>query len=379
MKNLAFCAFLLLLTCCSSLCDAAESETLGIVSQRPAEGRSVPCDAGFMVAYTTTIPGTDVEFTMVPVPGGEYEFARGEETIKVRLEPFWMGKTEVTWGEYKEYMKLGIAFDRFERLEIRQLDEANDDNRVDAVTAPSDLHDPDFVFENGERPTQPAVSMRQYAAKQYTKWLSLISDQFYRLPSEAEWEYTCLAGSKGVYSFGDDEDKLDEYAWYDDANDWETGDVGTKLPNAWGLHDMHGNAAEWVLDGATAEFEAKQAIAWPTEEYNRIAKGGSWISYAEECCVRVRLISSVDWLHQDPDTPQSPWWLQGSDVPEVGFRLLRPLDPPQGKQLLRYWDADFESIQKAIHRKIGYGRGERGLVDPTLPAAMKNLFKEKIE
>ena len=74
----------------------------------------------------------------------------------------------------------------------------------------------------------------------------------YRLPSEAEWEYACRAGTQTRWSFGDDESQLGDYAWYED-NAWDVGEkyghaVGTKRPNAWGLHDMHGNVREWVQD-----------------------------------------------------------------------------------------------------------------------------------
>jgi hypothetical protein len=71
---------------------------LGIVTERPAEGRFVETDRGFMVPYTATIPGTDVKFTMMPIPGGKHEVTRDGVTYFVQIEPFWMAKTEVTWG-----------------------------------------------------------------------------------------------------------------------------------------------------------------------------------------------------------------------------------------------------------------------------------------
>ncbi|MGI9457422.1 MAG: formylglycine-generating enzyme family protein [Aeoliella sp.] len=354
---------------------------LGIVTERPVEGRFVETDHGYMVPYTATIPGTDVQFTMVPIPGGKHEVTRDDVTYFVKIEPFWMAKTEVTWAEYKEYMKLVRIFDRFDDLKIRQ---GTGDDLVDAVTAPSILYDPSFVYEVGEEQNQPAITMRQYAAKQYTKWLSLLTEQFYRLPSEAEWVYACRADAKSAYSFGDDVTQLERYAWYfDSTDDYVTGKVATKQPNRWGLHDMHGNVAEWVLDGTVSDaklpaggstVDVEEAIVWPTEEYGRIVKGGSFDSEAEECLSESRMISSNDWTNHDPATPQSPWWLSSDKGMMVGFRIMRPLTAPARAERERFWRADVPQIREAVDDKIKYsGRGERGLVDPGLPEAIKRL------
>ena len=91
-----------------------------------------------------------------------------------------------------------------------------DENRTDAITAPTELYDSSFTYKYGEEPQQPAVTMTQYSAQQYTKWLSLISGQQYRLPTEAEWEYAARGGTSTAYSWGDSPDDIDDYAWYYD-------------------------------------------------------------------------------------------------------------------------------------------------------------------
>lgn len=360
---------------------SSAENTPGLVAEAPAEGRSVATDQGYMVTYTETIPGTNVTFTMVPVPGGEYEFQQGDRTLKVKVAPFWMGKTEVTWAEYKKYMQLADVFAKFDDLGLRKVSE---ENAVDAITAPSKLYEPSFTFESGDDPNQPAISMTQYAAKQYTKWISLLSGRFFRLPSEAEWEYACRAGSDTTYSFGDDEEELEEFAWYDDMNDYQTGPVATKKPNAWGLYDMHGNAAEWVLDAAEAPEDgladgatvtSEEAIAWPTKLYPRVIKGGAWDSFAEDCTVTSRIEShDDDWKSNDPNVPSSPWWFASYDGQLVGFRVIRPLATPPRSEQEKFWQADLPQVSEHANRRIDKeGKGERGLVDPELPKAIENL------
>jgi formylglycine-generating enzyme len=154
---------------------------LGISADEPKQGRFVKTGEGFMVAYTATIPGTDVEFEMVPIAGDKFKMgspdtekghkpAEGPQ-FEAQIEPFWMGKFELTWAEYKEFMKVTDVFKGFEGMKpaVRPVTK---DNEADAVTSPSNLYDPTFTFRNGQKPRLPAVTMSQFAAKQYTKWLS---------------------------------------------------------------------------------------------------------------------------------------------------------------------------------------------------------------
>ncbi|MGI9516679.1 MAG: formylglycine-generating enzyme family protein, partial [Pirellulaceae bacterium] len=229
---------------------ATDTLPQGIVSEQPAEGFFVETEQGFMVPYKATIPGTDVEFEMVPVPGGTFHIGSPDDEAErrddegpqvcIRVEPFWMGKYEVTWAEFNHYMALHDYFKSFQFSGIREITE---EREIDAITAPSSLYDPSFTYDAGDGLRQPAATMTQYSAMQYTKWLSILTGDFYRLPGEAEWEYACRAGTTTAYSFGDDPSLLGDYAWYDDNSDYERHDVGLKKPNPWGLYDMHGNVS----------------------------------------------------------------------------------------------------------------------------------------
>jgi sulfatase modifying factor 1 len=374
--------FVRLLILSTTIVSTCYGERQGVATERPAEGRFVEVDGVYLVPYEATIPGTSVTFWMEPIPGGKTTVGdfESEETATVELAPYWIGRTEVTWAEYRLYMDLCTVFEKFDDAGVRQV---TDDNRVDAVTAPSKLYDASFTFGSGDKPNLPAVSMTQFAAKQYTKWLSLLSGESYRLPSEAEWEHACRAGTATAYSFGDDPEAIDDYAWTDNNADYETKPVAKKKPNPWGLFDMHGNASEWVLDAYSetpySELTEEDGpggeppVAWPTKLFPRVLKGGSAFLSTDEATSAARRASDDDtWQDYDPNRPKSPWWFANDDAQDVGFRIVRPYHTPSREQLNRYWDADLPRIQRVADIRIDdEGRGERGLVDPELPAAIE--------
>lgn len=368
----------------------AGEESPGLVKTKPSEGISVETSAGWMVPYDMVIPGTDVKFRMIPVPGGEFMMGSPASEVgrkddegpqrKFTVEPFWMGETEITWAEYKVYMELYRHLKEFQTRGIRKVTDAN---RVDAVTAPTPLYEPDFTYEFGEDPQQPAVSMTQYAAKQYTKWLTAICSQQFRLPTEAEWEYAARSGSAAAYSFGDDSSQLGDYAWFkDNTEEGGTKKVRLKKPNAFGLYDMHGNVAEWVLDGygpyKAADKSLNATADWaPTDKPDpRVVRGGSWQFPAEECRSSSRLGSNdLAWKEYDPNRPRSPWWYTTDPARGVGFRLLRPLKAVAREEMETFWKIDAEDIEFDVSDRLGEGRGVLGIADKELPDAVKGLSK----
>ncbi|MFM9197132.1 MAG: formylglycine-generating enzyme family protein, partial [Planctomycetia bacterium] len=345
---------------------------------------------GWMVAYDETIPGTDVTFRMIPVPGGTFRMGSpaaeaDRDTAEgppydVAIEPFWIGRCEVTWAEYKAYM---AACDLFKAMESAGVRAVTADNEADAVTAPSNLYDPTTTFTNGEEPLLPAVTMTQFAARQYTKWLSGLTSRFYRLPLESEWEYACRAGTTTPWSGGGDPESLDAVAWYADNSDETTHPVGEKAANAWGRHDMHGNVAEWVLDQLVPDGYTRQAAlpqpvpaadtaVWPTSLSPRVVRGGSYYDEPAQCRSAARRGSEdLPWKDVDPNLPKSPWWYTEEPALGVGMRVVRPLAVPDVAIRRRWGDADIDSIRSDAADRLMQGRGARGLVDPQLPAELK--------
>lgn len=306
-----------------------------------------------MKPYTDQIAGTKVTFQLVPIPGGTFQMGspddepgrQGDEGPRheVAVEPFWMGKCEVTWDEYEVFMfSLDIARRKFAGAEPTELDRL-----ADAVTRPTKPYT-DMTFGMGKE-GYPAICMTQHAARVYCRWLSAKTGRYYRLPTEAEWEYACRAGTETAYHFGDDPDQLAQYAWYFDNSDETYHPVGRKQPNPWGLYDMHGNVAEWCLDQHIADFyvrlsgaaagDDKNPLAVPTKVEPCVVRGGSWDDDPEMLRSAARRGSHKDWKEQDPQIPQSIWYY--TDALFAGFRIVRPWHEPTAQEKARY-EADPE-------------------------------------
>ena len=295
-----------------------------------------------MKPYVETIAGSEVKFEMVFIPGGTFtmgspagEAGRGEyegPQREVTTRPFWMGKTEVTWDEYDLF-----AF--AQNLKKEQAQPANT-GAADAVSRPTPPYaDETFGFGRGH---QPVISITHHAAMEYCRWLSVKTGKTYRLPTEAEWEYAARAGTKTAYSFGDDASRLGEYAWFLENANGRPHEVGKKKPNPWGLYDMHGNVAEWVLDQYDKNFfatlktgaPALSPVVLPTDKrYPHSVRGGSWDDDPAKLRSAMRIASNKDWSRRDPQVPQSIWW--HTEAITVGFRVVRPVDEQENLRGLR--------------------------------------------
>lgn len=299
-----------------------------------------------MKPYSQPISGTEVEIELVPIPGGSFTMGSPDTEVGrtdgegpphvVEIAPFWMGKYEITWDQYEIW---GENID-IQRRKIFGTKPTSDDLVADAVTRPTPPYT-DMSFGMGKR-TNPAICMTQHAARTYCRWLSAKTGRYYRLPTEAEWEYACRAGSQTAYFFGDDPAKLENYAWFD-ANSEETyHKVGQKKPNPWGLYDIHGNVSEWVLDQfdpaayAARKDGVSNPLSIPEKLYPRVVRGGGWNNDPALLRSAARIASSEDWKEQDPQVPQSIWY--HTDAHSVGFRIVRPLVEPTDAEKAAKWE-----------------------------------------
>ena len=293
-----------------------------------------------MKAYVESMAGGKASFEMVPIPGGTFKMGspaneRGHSADEdpqhqVTVRPFWMGKTEMTWEAFDLYAydkDIPMGAGKGSTPGAQQSGPAD----ADAVTRPtSPYSDPTFGYG---RKGHPIISISHHAAMEFCRWLSTKTGKTYRLPTEAEWEYACRAGTTTAFSFGPTPRTLSEYAWFEANAEYMPRPVGLKKPNPWGLHDMHGNVAEWCLDLYDKNFYKKfkplipavePALIPNAERYPHVVRGGSWDEDPVGLRCAARAASNIDWNQQDPQRPQSIWWL--TDALHVGFRVVRPLE-----------------------------------------------------
>jgi formylglycine-generating enzyme required for sulfatase activity len=166
---------------------------------------------------------------------------------KVCVDGFWMGKYEVTQAQWQKVMGTNPAY-----------------------------------FKGADNPVEN-VSWED-AQEFINKLNKQIGKNIYRLPTEAEWEYACRAGTQTAYSFGDDPGRLGEYVWYSENSGRQTHPVGQKKPNNWGLYDMHGNVWEWCADIYVSDAYQQHQRQNPLVQSggdSRVFRGGSWRSDAQ--------------------------------------------------------------------------------------------------
>ena len=299
-------------------------------------------------SYTQIISGSNQTYSMVAIPGGKFMMGstpdqKGHQPDEspahsVTIEPFYMGKYEVTWDLYDLFTTKNIE----KEMATRYPDGA-DLSKTDATTRPSPAY-VDMSFGMG-REGYPAINMTHYAAVKFCAWLYDKTGVFYRLPTEAEWEYACRGNDKNAtlaYSFGNDAKLLGDYAVYKGNSDGGYKKVGTKKPNSFGLYDMHGNVMEWTQDQYVEDYykqiasgTIKELYAPTTTLYPHSARGGSWDDDPAVLRSAARTPSAPAWKMLDPQSPKSDWWLTSASF--LGFRIVRPAKTPGSEEIKAYY------------------------------------------
>lgn len=287
-------------------------------------------------AYEQNIPGSNLHFKMMPMPSGAFTMgsSTNEENRnmdegpqkKINISAFWMGAYEVTRDEFDLFYNDPTL---------------SQNNSIDAVTRPSPQYI-DFSLGMGKEGGYPVNSLSQMAALMYCRWLYSKTGIFYRLPSEAEWEYACRAGSHTVFYFGNESSQLSKHAWYADNSENKFHKVGEKLPNAWGLYDMLGNVSEWTLDHYNEKMleQLNENATDPftpvsSSKYPKALKGGGYTDDAGRLRCATRIKSDPSWNKRDPQIPKSKWWL--TEAASVGFRIVRPLKQPTADEVNAFY------------------------------------------
>ena len=255
----------------------------------PVENSDAKAEAE-MKAYTELIEHTDAKIEMVPIKGGEFLMGSPDDEEgredgegpqhKVKIDPFWMGKYEIQWDAFEVWM-----FD----LDIQRrklLGEDGNGSRqgcrgIPDFAADRTVHRHDFGMG---KPKRPAICMTQFAARTFCQWLTLKTGRYYRLPTEAEWEYACRAGTTTAYSFGDDPDDLDDYGWYYDNSDESYQEVGTEEAESVG----------------TARYARQRCRVGTGSVHDRFLRQIGWRGRGQPAGVP----------HQDVP-PRRAWWVLG--------------------------------------------------------------------
>jgi formylglycine-generating enzyme required for sulfatase activity len=303
--------------------------------------------------FEEMIPGTNVAFEMVSIPAGTFNMGSPETeplrkpdegpARKVTLSKFWISKTEVSWDEYLAFFRATGSQGRTEGQTVTK-------RNVDAISgATPPWGAPDQGWGKGKR---PAITMTWYAANVYCKWLSKVTGKKYRLPTEAEWEYACRAGTESPYFFEGNPKKLTSDGLLNKLFGPDTLNIASRVvykinssartqepssvkENPFGLKNMAGNVAEFCLDYYSPDSYKADSLATidprgPASGPEHVIRGGSFKSDAKDVRSAARDFTKTKaWLVTDPQMPKSIWWY--SDCIDVGFRIVCEADSLTGQ------------------------------------------------
>ncbi len=277
----------------------------------------------------TTKAGDKIAFDMVLIRAGSYTMGSPEAEAgrkpeegpqrQVRLNAFYLCTTETTLELFLTYYDEMVTA----RVEAAQVATAtgSEEKAVDAVTGPTPVYG---NITMGYDKKYPAIGATWNNANTFCKWLAQKTGKPYRLPTEAEWEYACRAGTTTAYFFGEDPAQLGDYAWFKENSDAEPHAVGQKKPNPWGLFDMYGNVYEWVSDFYSPEAYkvATGSLVNPLGPETgklHVARGGFYNLTPDLLRSAARGVEEKWWSMNDPQIPKSKWWLPQMDI--IGFRV----------------------------------------------------------
>jgi formylglycine-generating enzyme required for sulfatase activity len=331
--------------------------TFGSVSAAPKEIYREPAKVESFKSYTEYIPQSSVSFNMIAVPGGKFKMGSpSEEPFRkadegplrdVEISPFYMAEIEVSWDEYLAFYVQTAAEGRTTDTEGLRNGMSGKTDAISGATPP--YGQPDQGWGLGQR---PAISFSFHAAETYCKWLSQVTGKSYRLPTEAEWEYACRAGSQDPYFFPGNPKKFEKTGFLAKLSKNDTAIINTYViykgnspnrtqvpekvkPNAFGLKNMAGNVAEFCSDWYKAEAYSEYPEGTvkdpkgPAEGTEHVIRGGSFLSPAGQVRSAARdYTRTEEWLRTDPQMPKSIWWY--SDCFNVGFRVVCEFDDKTG-------------------------------------------------
>jgi formylglycine-generating enzyme required for sulfatase activity len=318
-----------------------------------------PTRVDAFASFEERIPGSTVAFNMIAIPGGIFNMGSPEDepwrnadegpVKQVKVDSFYMAEIEVSWDEYLSFYAQTSTEGRTTDTEGMR---ADGKQGVDAITGATPPYgQPDQGWGKGKR---PAISISFHAADTYCKWLSLITGKTYRLPTEAEWEYACRAGTTTPYFFpgnparfqkkglraklsGNDTSVINSFVVYSENSPGKTQEPGFVKANPFGLKNMPGNVAEfcsdWYQPDAYSLYPDGLLVnpVGPSSGLEHVVRGGSFRDPAGKLRSAARDYTRTDaWLRTDPQMPKSIWWY--SDCFEVGFRVVCAYNEKTGRK-----------------------------------------------
>ncbi|MFC2118654.1 SUMF1/EgtB/PvdO family nonheme iron enzyme [Bacteroidota bacterium] len=298
--------------------------------------------------YTEYIPGSTISFNMKAIPGGKFIMGSPDDEPyrdndegplkEIAVKAFFMAEIEVSWDEFLVFYSQTSGEGRSSDSEAskKQID-------VDAIAGATPPYgQPDQNWGLGKR---PAITMTWHAAETYCKWLSKVTGKNYRLPTEAEWEYACRAGTTTPYFFegspkkfhktgffskfsSNDTTIINSFVIYSENSKSKTQPPESVLPNKFGLRNMLGNVAEfcsdWYSENTYSDGSADNP-AGPESGTEHVVRGGSYKDNAGNLRAANRdFTKKKSWLRTDPQIPKSIWWY--SDCSWVGIRVVCDYD-----------------------------------------------------